>query len=89
MRCLINLRKRAMRTSAGVSRISPEYHLIITEGLKTEPLYFEGLKKAVNQKYTGRIEIVGLGEGANTLTILDTEENYYERNDIRAPLKTT
>ena len=56
------------------SRISPEYHLIITEGTKTEPMYFEGLKKAVNQKYTGRIEIVGLGEGANTLTILDKAE---------------
>ncbi|MCI6560604.1 MAG: RloB family protein [Ruminococcus sp.] len=55
-------------------RISPEYHLIITEGSKTELLYFEGLKKAVNQKYTGRIEIVGLGEEANNLSILDTAE---------------
>ena len=25
--------------------INPEYHLIVTEGTKTEPQYFEGLKK--------------------------------------------
>jgi len=60
--------------------ISPEYHLIITEGKKTEPLYFEGLKKAVNQKYQGRIEIVGLGEGANTLTILSAAEQMQLRS---------
>ena len=39
-----NNRWRKPRRDRG-SRISPEYHLIITEGLKTEPLYFEGLKK--------------------------------------------
>ena len=74
-----NKRWRKPRRDRG-SRISPEYHLIITEGSKTEPLYFEGLKKAVNQKYTGRIEIVGLGEGANTLSILDTAEKVQLRS---------
>ena len=43
-----NKRWRKPRRDRG-NRISPEYHLIITEGSKTEPLYFEGLKKAVNQ----------------------------------------
>lgn len=62
------------------SLISPEYHLILTEGTKTELLYFKGLKKAVNQKYTGRIEIIGLGEGANTLTILETAEKVQRRS---------
>ncbi|MBR2088168.1 MAG: RloB domain-containing protein [Oscillospiraceae bacterium] len=74
-----NKRWRKPRRDRG-SRISPEYHPIITEGSKTEPLYFEGLKKAVNQKYTGRIEIVGLGEGANTLSILDTAEKVQLRS---------
>ena len=74
-----NKRWRKPRRDRG-SRISPEYHLIITEGTKTEPMYFEGLKKAVNQKYTGRIEIVGLGEGANTLSILDTAEKVQLRS---------
>ena len=27
--------------------IQPEYHLIITEGTKTEPLYFEALKERI------------------------------------------
>lgn len=53
--------------------IAPEYHLIVTEGTKTEPLYFEGLKKDINQKFRDRIAInvKGVGQGANTLTLLD------------------
>ena len=35
------------------SRISPEYHLIITEGSKTEPLYFERIKEIINQHLPG------------------------------------
>ena len=34
----------------------------------------------MNQKYAGRIEIVGLGEGANTLSILDTAEKVQLRS---------
>lgn len=74
-----NKRWRKPRRDRG-RLISPEYHLIITEGTKTEPLYFEGLKKAVNQKYSGRIEIIGLGAGANTLTILETAEKVQLRS---------
>ena len=53
--------------------VAPEYHLIVTEGEKTEPLYFEGLKNDINQKYHGRIsiDINGIGQGANTLTLLE------------------
>lgn len=29
--------------------VAPEYHLIITEGEKTEPLYFQGLKNDINK----------------------------------------
>lgn len=32
-------------------KISPEYHLIVTEGEKTEPLYFERVKEIINQQY--------------------------------------
>lgn len=74
-----NKRWRKPRRDRG-RLISPEYHLIITEGTKTEPMYFDGLKKAVNQKYSGRIEILGLGEGANTLTILETAEKVQLRS---------
>lgn len=53
--------------------VAPEYHLIVTEGQKTEPLYFQGLKNDINQKYRGRIsiEINGIGQGSNTLTLLE------------------
>ena len=53
--------------------IAPEYHLIVTEGTKTEPQYFEGLRQDINRLYKGRISIVieGIGQGANTLTLLE------------------
>lgn len=53
--------------------VAPEYHLIVTEGVKTEPLYFEGLKRDINCNYRGRvsIEIKGVGQGANTLSLLE------------------
>lgn len=49
--------------------IQPEYHLIITEGTQTEPLYFEVLKARINSKYPNRIhmEITGKGKGADFL----------------------
>lgn len=53
--------------------IAPEYHLIVTEGEKTEPLYFEGLKNEINRQYKDRIsiQIEGIGKGNNTLTLLE------------------
>ena len=53
--------------------IAPEYHLIGTEGEKTEPLYFEGLKNEINRQYKDRIsiQIEGIGKGNNTLTLLE------------------
>ena len=53
--------------------IAPEYHLIVTEGTKTEPKYFQGLKSDINYKYQNRIsiDIEGVGQGANTVTLLE------------------
>ena len=36
-------------------KIQPEYHLIITEGIKTEPKYFNAIKEYINQRYNERI----------------------------------
>lgn len=36
-------------------RIQPEYHLIITEGTNTGPLYFETMRDVINQQYRNRI----------------------------------
>ena len=62
--------------------IAPEYHLIVTEGTKTEPQYFEGLKEDINRLYRGRISIVieGVGQGANTLTLLERAQKIVEND---------
>lgn len=61
--------------------IAPEYHLIVTEGTKTEPQYFEGLRQDINRLYKGRISIVieGVGQGANTLTLLERAQKIVEK----------
>lgn len=38
-------------------KMRPEYHLIVTEGTKTEPLYFGALKDLVNKWYSERISL--------------------------------
>ncbi len=50
--------------------IAPEYHLIVTEGKKTEPNYFEALKNHINSKYPGRLSIKVKGTGKNTKDLL-------------------
>ena len=44
--------------------IAPEYHLIVTEGTKTEPNYFGKLKEEINSRYRDRIsiEIAGMAK---------------------------
>lgn len=59
--------------------IAPEYHLIVTEGTKTEPEYFEGLKKEINRNYPNRISITiqGIGQGVNTITLSNENITYH------------
>lgn len=52
-------------------KISPEYHLIVTEGTETEPPYFEAIQRAVNERYRGRIQLDISGEGTNTVFLFD------------------
>ena len=32
-------------------RIQPEYHLIVTEGTKTEPKYFQAIRDIINSQF--------------------------------------
>lgn len=75
------IKKRRDRSSA----FAPEYHLIVTEGKKTEPLYFEGLKNDINKQYKGRITIAieGIGEGANTLSLLKRAQKIVDETLIQ------
>lgn len=51
--------------------IFPEYHLIVTEGTKTEPNYFEAIKLRINEKYKNRISLEIRGDGNNTVGLFE------------------
>lgn len=48
-----------------VIKIAPEYHLIVTEGTKTEPQYFQSVRDAVNESFRNRVQLEIVGVGAN------------------------
>ena len=50
-------------------KIHPEYHLIVTEGTKTEPLYFQRIREIINQKYPERIQLTIIGQGDHTVNL--------------------
>lgn len=52
-------------------RIQPEYHLIVTEGTKTEPAYFEGIKDAINQHHPEKVHLQIEGTGRNTISLFE------------------
>ncbi|MBR3629120.1 MAG: RloB domain-containing protein, partial [Oscillospiraceae bacterium] len=52
-------------------QIQPEFHLIVTEGTQTEPMYFEAIRQEINQHYRDRIQLEIHGEGDNTLSLLE------------------
>ena len=68
-----NLRKR----KAEIKELEPLRFLIVCEGEKTEPNYFEALRKKLNDKYrknfvTLRIECVDIiGRGRNTESLVE------------------
>ena len=51
--------------------INPEYHLIVTEGTKTEPKYFDAIKTRINEKFKERINLEVVGEGDNTVSLFN------------------
>ena len=53
--------------------ISPEYHLIVSEGKKTEPQYFQKIKDVIDAKYRDRIHLDISGK---EIRIEKTEEEY-------------
>lgn len=47
-------------------KISLDYNLIVTEGTKTEPQYFEALRDHINKNEKNRIQLEIIGTGKNT-----------------------
>ena len=62
--------------------IAPEYHLIVSEGTRTEPLYFDRVKELINQKYSGRIHLEIVGKGDNTLKLFHQAKIHVEQSNI-------
>lgn len=50
-------------------KIQPEYHLIVTEGTKTEPAYFIAISEIINSTYPDKIQVKVEGVGDNTLNL--------------------
>ena len=63
-----------------IIKIQPEYHLIITEGTKTEPKYFNTIKYIINSRYRDRIRLDVEGEGLNTVTLFEKAKKLADSN---------
>lgn len=61
-------------------RIQPEYHLIVTEGIETEPQYFKSIKDIINRHHRDRIQLAICGEGDNTLGLFEKAKKRAEQN---------
>lgn len=59
--------------------IQPEYHLIVTEGTKTEPQYFQAVKDIINCQYRDKIQLDIFGEGDNTLSLFEKAKVVYPK----------
>ena len=57
-------------------KIQPEYHLIVTEGTKTEPEYFRAIRDIINHQYKDRVQLDIYGEGENTLNLFDRAQKH-------------
>ena len=58
------------RPDAPTIRIRPERFLIVTEGIKTEPYYFEGFRRRINAEFHGEyvtLRVCGIGD--NTVSL--------------------
>ena len=59
----------------GSKRRAPANYLIVWEGKKTEPNYFNGLKKKINEKYGNKVDVLipnieVKGTGRNTTDLV-------------------
>ena len=61
-------------------RIRPEYHLIVTEGTRTEPKYFGAIKKIIDEQYPEKIHMEVIGSGVNTTDLVKRAETLARQN---------
>ena len=73
----------AQRRYERAVKIYPEYHLIVSEGTKTEPNYFNEIKTIINQKYKGRIQLEVHGTGDNTTFLFERTKSFVDNSPNR------
>lgn len=60
------------RSAVPTIRIRPERFLIVTEGTKTEPYYFEGFRRRINAEFHGEyVTLRVCGVGDNTISLFE------------------
>jgi len=76
------MKKRKM----AVYETADKVFYIFCEGTKTEPNYFEGFKKAIEQNpiYKNRVFVTVFGTGMNTMKVLEKAENFVKDNNIQS-----
>lgn len=62
-------RKRGRRSAP--KTMAPERHLIVCEGTRTEPLYFESMRESLAPGFRDRIHIVVKGTGLHTTDLFE------------------
>ncbi len=66
--------KKVPRRKAGTRSVSPESYLIVTEGTKTEPIYFEELANTVKEGLGGTLDVQVEGKGRGTIALVHEAE---------------
>lgn len=83
-------KKRAERCQRNHGYRQPKANsfLIVTEGQKTEPLYFKGLRNVIKQKIGGNLDIYEMpfidinGEGCSTIALIKKTEELISKAKI-------
>ena len=68
-------REYSRRSRVNSRKLAPANYLIVCEGRKTEPNYFNGLKKKINEKYGNKVDVLlpdieVKGTGKNTTDLV-------------------
>ena len=60
--------------------MSPEQHLIVCQGEKTEPEYFNGIQMKINSKYKNKISIEILSDNSSCMKMLNVAKNKVKKD---------
>ena len=69
------------KSKFGSKKQAPTNYLIVCEGKKTEPNYFDGLKKQINNKYGNKVDVLIpkieiKGTGKNTTDLVEYTQKF-------------